>query len=131
MKRILAFLLILPAVLSALSLSTGSTAIPTSDGGGEVSVYDPFGEGIAASAEAISLDAVSALLMEANTGTVLYEVNADAPLPPASVTKIMTLLLVMEALEKGTVKWDDMVTVSAHAASMGGSQVFLKEGETT
>lgn len=71
----------------------------------------------------------SAVLMEAQTGTVLYEMNADQGLPPASVTKIMTLLLVMEAIEQGKIKWDDMVTASAHACSMGGSQIYLKENE--
>lgn len=74
-------------------------------------------------------DCKSAILMEAETGTVLYEYNADAALPPASVTKIMTLLLVMEEIEKGNIKYADMVTTSAYAASMGGSQIYLKEGE--
>ena len=71
----------------------------------------------------------SALLMDAKTGQVLFEQNADEPLPPASVTKIMTLLLVMEAIDEGRMALSDTVTVSAHAASMGGSQVYLKEGE--
>ena len=71
----------------------------------------------------------SAILMEAQTGTVLFEKNADEGLPPASVTKIMTLLLVMEAIEQGKIKWEDMVTASAHACSMGGSQIYLKENE--
>lgn len=74
-------------------------------------------------------DCKSAILMEAQTGTVLYEYNADTSLPPASVTKIMTLLLVMEEIEKGTIKYSDMITTSAYAASMGGSQIYLKEGE--
>ncbi len=72
----------------------------------------------------------SAILMEASTGQVLYETNADEALPPASVTKIMTLLLVMEAIEEGRLKYDDMITASANACSMGGSQIYLKEGET-
>ena len=71
----------------------------------------------------------SAILMEAQTGTVLFEKNADEGVPPASVTKIMTLLLVMEAIEQGKIKWEDMVTASAHACSMGGSQIYLKENE--
>ena len=92
-------------------------------------------EAVSTSIEAISapasldLDCRAALLMEATTGTVLYESNADEAYPPASVTKIMTLLLVMEAVENGRAHLDDIVTVSAHAASMGGSQVYLKEGE--
>lgn len=77
----------------------------------------------------LKLPCKSAVLMEANTGTVLYRQNAEEALPPASVTKIMTLLLVMEAIDADTVRLDDTVTASANAASMGGSQVYLKEGE--
>jgi len=71
----------------------------------------------------------SAILMEAQTGTVLYAYNPDKALPPASVTKIMTLLLVMEAIENGRLNYNDTITASSYAASMGGSQIFLKEGE--
>ena len=67
--------------------------------------------------------------MEKETGTLLYEEHAHDKLEPASVTKVMTLLLVMEALDEGRLSLEDMVTVSAHAASMGGSQVYLKENE--
>ena len=77
----------------------------------------------------LGYDCKSLVLMEATTGAVLYRQNPDEALPPASVTKIMTLLLVMEALDAGVVRLDSLVTVSANAASMGGSQVFLKEGE--
>lgn len=77
----------------------------------------------------LNLNCKSAILMEATTGTVLYAQNADEALPPASVTKVMTLLLVMEAIDAGTIRIDDTISVSANAASMGGSQVFLKEGE--
>ena len=76
------------------------------------------------------VSAPSALLMEVSTGKVLYEKNADEKRPPASVTKIMTLLLVFDALDAGKIKLEDPVTVSEYAASMGGSQVFLEEGET-
>ena len=72
----------------------------------------------------------SAILIEANTGKVLYEQNADEQLPPASVTKVMTLLLVMEAIDAGKLALTDEVSVSANAASMGGSQVYLEPGET-
>ena len=75
------------------------------------------------------LDAKSALLMEAETGEVLYEMNADESLPPASVTKKMTLLLVMEAVDGGSISLEDNVSVSEKAAGMGGSQVFLSSGE--
>nr|WP_323741961.1 D-alanyl-D-alanine carboxypeptidase family protein [Salinibacillus xinjiangensis] len=71
----------------------------------------------------------SAILMEKDTGKVLYNKNADEQLPPASMTKIMTLILIMEALEKGNLKLDEKVRVSEYAASMGGSQIFLEEGE--
>ncbi len=71
----------------------------------------------------------SAILMESQTGTVLYEKNADEGLPPASVTKVMTLLLVLEAIEQGKIAWSDQVTASAHACSMGGSQIYLEENE--
>lgn len=77
-----------------------------------------------------SVDAESAVLMDCNTGTVLYAKNADKALPPASVTKIMTLLLVMEAIDNGVLSLSDTVSVSEYAASMGGSQVYLKPGES-
>ena len=77
----------------------------------------------------IPLTSHAALLMEKETGEILFAQNEHEPLPPASVTKIMTMLLVMEAIDDGTISLDDTVTVSAHAASMGGSQVFLSEGE--
>ena len=73
--------------------------------------------------------APSALLMEASTGQILFEKNAHERLAPASVTKVMTLLLVMEALEQGRIGWGDTVTASAAAAAKGGSQIFLEEGE--
>ncbi len=77
----------------------------------------------------LSCNATSAILMEYKTGKILFEQNADEQLPPASITKIMTLLLVMEAIETGKLTLEETVTASALAASMGGSQIFLKEGE--
>ena len=74
--------------------------------------------------------AKSAVLMDVNTGTVLYEKNAHDPLAPASVTKVMTLLLIMEAIDDGRIDWQDLVTASETAAAKGGSQVYLKVGET-
>ncbi len=79
---------------------------------------------------ALNISAPSALLMEASTGTVIYEKNAHERLHPASITKIMTLILIFDALEKKQIALGDTVTVSEHAASMGGSQVFLEPGET-
>ena len=72
----------------------------------------------------------SALLMDVATGTVLYENNADEMLAPASVTKVMTMLLIMEAIDAGKIGWDDMVTTSESAAAKGGSQIYLKVGES-
>ena len=80
-------------------------------------------------ADAPQVEAKAAILMEQETGEVLCQQNAHDKLEPASVTKIMTLLLVMEAIDGGQLSTGDTVTVSAHAASMGGSQVYLKEGE--
>ena len=78
---------------------------------------------------ALDVNGRSALLMEVSTGKVLYEKNADEALPPASVTKIMTLLIIYDSVSSGKIKWDDTVSVSEHAASMGGSQIFLEPGE--
>ncbi len=78
---------------------------------------------------AVEVKAPSVVLMEASTGKVIYEKDAYTKRSPASVTKVMTLLLIFEELEKGNMKLDDIVTTSAYAKSMGGSQVFLEEGE--
>lgn len=73
--------------------------------------------------------ASSAIMIEADTGTVLYEKNANEKMPPASITKVMTMLLIMEAVERGELKFTDKVRTSERAASMGGSQIFLQPGE--
>jgi D-alanyl-D-alanine carboxypeptidase (penicillin-binding protein 5/6) len=74
-------------------------------------------------------NAGSAVLMDADTGTIILNKNMDEKLPPASITKIMTMLLIMEALEQGKIKMDEKVSTSEYAASMGGSQIFLQAGE--
>jgi len=79
---------------------------------------------------AIEVTSPCAILVEASTGTILYEKNATEKRSPASVTKVMTLLLAFEQIDAGKINLDDMVTTSAHAKSMGGSQVYLEEGET-
>ena len=83
-------------------------------------------------AQAVELDVAgkSACLMDVATGTVLYESNSHEQLAPASVTKVMTMLLIMEAIDSGKIGWDDMVTASEAAAAKGGSQIYLKVGET-
>lgn len=93
------------------------TAAPVSESG-EHSNPMPF-----------DVDARSAILVDARTGAVLYAKNPDEALPPASVTKIMTLLLVMEAISEGRIHYKDTVTASENATSMGGSQIYLKVGE--
>ncbi|MGN0382849.1 MAG: D-alanyl-D-alanine carboxypeptidase family protein [Eubacterium sp.] len=79
--------------------------------------------------EIMNISSKAAVLMEASTGTVLYEKEADVKLSPASITKIMTLIIIFDYLDEGKIKMDDIVTTSQYAKSMGGSQVFLEEGE--
>ncbi len=87
------------------------------------------GVGMAASAPALNIEAESAILVDAQSGQVLFEKDADLLLPPASMAKIMTMLLVMEDVDAGRIKLTDQVTTSAYASMIGGSQVYLKEGE--
>lgn len=82
-----------------------------------------------AAAAPLALNVKSAILLEQTTGQVLYEDNADERMPPASITKVMTLLLVMEALDSGKLKMEDMISCSEHASTMGGSQIWLEPGE--
>ena len=77
----------------------------------------------------LDISSKSAVLMDASTGKILYEKNSHEKLPPASVTKVMTMLLICEALESGKIKEDDDVQISEVASSMGGSQIFLEPGE--
>ncbi len=114
--RVLSFLLAIFTMFSAISVwATDSEGTPIS----ETVAVDV----------SLSFPCKSAILMEASTGKILFEQNPDEALPPASVTKIMTLLLVMEAIADGRIGYGDRVTASAHACSMGGSQIYLKEGE--
>jgi len=124
MKRILLFLLAFSMLFGCnyLPISAEEDIIPIMEEQKGVSDLG-IEEG------SLNLNCQSAVLMEATTGCVLYVQNPNEALPPASVTKIMTLLLIMEAIDSGKLKMTDTVTVSANAASMGGSQIFLKEGE--
>ena len=94
-----------------------------------VSIQVFWWNGITVSADPAAIEAPSAVLMESSTGKVIFEQNARERRSPASITKIMTLLLIFEALDQGKIKPEDPVTVSAYASSMGGSQVFLAENE--
>ena len=116
----------LTAIFLAVLLTFGTLVLWV---GAEPSLPTQEENTFAAPEGSLGLPCKSAVLMEASTGTVLYQQNAHEALPPASVTKIMTLLLVMEALEAGTVRIDSKVTVGENAASMGGSQIYLKVGE--
>lgn len=121
-KSLIRYFSVMLAILTLLSLfpiTASDPDIPEEEDTTIPTVAEPTFDG----------DAKSLILIEASTGKVLYENNADEALPPASVTKIMTLLLVMEAVENGQIKLSDPVTVSDAAAAMGGSQVYLKVGE--
>ena len=120
-KNFLCIFLTIVMLLYPLTVSATDYAMPIND--------DALYTSADASVEGNDFDCKSAILMEANTGKILYTQNADEALPPASVTKVMTLLLVMEAIDSGKISLGDTVSVSEHAASMGGSQVYLKEGE--
>ncbi|MDR2665659.1 MAG: D-alanyl-D-alanine carboxypeptidase [Oscillospiraceae bacterium] len=134
-KRLLSLVLAAAALPAALGLRAGA-AFETRvylDDGGDLDITDmaqlasdaPVGD----SAAALAMPVRAAILIEKETGTVIYEKDADAKREPASVTKIMTILLIVEALESGSLSLDDVVTTSAHAQSMGGSQIYLSEGE--
>ena len=125
MNRILSF-------LAAVSLCTylWHPALPETLSAGDLNTeaVDEAAE-VAAQTPQFDLTAPSSILMEASTGTVIYEEQADQRLSPASITKIMTLILIFDALEDGTITLEEEITTSNYAKSMGGSQVFLEEGE--
>lgn len=77
----------------------------------------------------LAAKAKSAIMMEASTGKIIFKKNENERLPMASMTKMMTLLLIMDNIDNGNLKWDDKIKTSEHAASMGGSQIFLEPGE--
>ena len=121
------------AALAALCLMTPAGAVTVSEqaalDGAEVDESVFLDGDIAITADALTVEAPSAILMERETGAVIWEKNADERLRPASVTKVMTMLLIAEAIDSGTLTLDEAVSVSARASGMGGSQVFLSEGE--
>ena len=111
------------AVLMAFVLATASLAI-SAGSGGVAYASESAAEG------SLDVQAKSAVLMDVATGTVLYEQNAHEEHPPASVTKVMTMLLALEAVERGQFSLEDTVTISERAASMGGSQMYMEPGES-
>ncbi|HOQ14864.1 MAG TPA: serine hydrolase, partial [Bacillota bacterium] len=134
-KRAFAAVTVLALILMSWMITAASDGMEPDEDEAEVGANVLTGaEALSSEADAVqttalSLNAKSVILMEASTGRVLYESNADERLRPASVTKIMTILLVMEAIKAGTISYDDIVSVSENAASMGGSQVYLEPGE--
>ena len=80
-------------------------------------------------ADDLVTDGKAAILIEAETGEVLYEKNSHEQLAPASMTKMMSMYLILEAINNGSMQWDEVIRVSEHAASLGGSQIYLKPGE--
>ena len=84
---------------------------------------------VKAEEEDLAPNAKSAIMIEASTGEILFQKNKEERLAPASMTKMMSMLLIMEEIETGNLKWDEMITASERASSMGGSQIFLKAGE--
>ena len=132
-SRICAAFLAILMLAMALTAGVGATGTEGSGSGTEAPVGDekpmPVLSDLGVEDGSLELPCKSAILMEATTGAVLYSQYAEEAMPPASVTKIMTLLLLMEAIDSGIIRLDDTVTVSANAASMGGSQIYLKEGE--
>ncbi len=126
MKRVIALVLIFCLFCVGVSAKTVSSECSTDDLNVPIAVSSTN----ATIGTQLEIKAKSSILMEVNTGKILYEDNSDEKLPPASITKIMTLLLVMEAIDKGSINLETVVTASAYACSMGGSQIWLKEGET-
>ncbi len=131
MKKFLVFLLCIGLIFSGISVSAGSAKQVASEYLTD-DINTPLAVETAAPAkigDTVPINAKSAILLEPYTGEILYEKNADERLSPASITKIMGLLLVMEEIKKGNLKLTDVITVRGHAAGMGGSQIWLEPGE--
>ncbi len=133
LKKLISVLLLSALILSFSSLTVLSAEVKTTVSA-ECDISDidvPISTAVsnASIGQTLEIKAKSAILMEPHTGKILYEDNADEKLPPASITKIMSLLLVMEALDRGDFKLETQVTASEHACSMGGSQIWLEPGE--
>ena len=127
--RILAVILLSAAFLQAAEVRhAAAQAVSGRNASGSI-LYAPDTQEEGAGTDTIAITAVSAVLMEGSTGQILYEKDSRKELHPASITKIMTLLLIFEAIEDGALRLTDEVAVSEHAASMGGSQVYLEPYE--
>ncbi len=127
LKKTLALALVMAALCPVFTVR--ADGLPAAAGGPILGASSPAGADAVSAWTELSMDATAAILVDAATGTVLYERSADAPRAIASITKVMTLILVMEALDAGAIALTDPVTVSEHAYSMGGSQIWLEPGE--
>ena len=130
MKKIIAFVIVL-CLMSGICVSAKESVTVSSECDiSDINLPLDSAPVNAAIGQTLDIKAKSVVLMEPNTGKVLYESNSDEKLPPASITKIMSLLLVMEAIDRGDITLETVVTASEHACSMGGSQIWLEPGET-
>jgi serine-type D-Ala-D-Ala carboxypeptidase (penicillin-binding protein 5/6) len=132
MKKLISILLTAVLLIAVSVPASAKSSVPvflTENDNAAVDAAVFEDEAPAANVSELKISVPSAILMEKETGKVIFEKNADDKLEPASVTKVITILLIVEAIESGKITMDDMVTTSAHAASMGGSQIFLEEGE--
>lgn len=131
MKKLIAVLVSLLLTFGmSVSAAEGAVTVSSECDISDIEVPIEASAGSAAVGQALEIKAKSAILMEPNTGNVLYESNADEVLAPASITKIMSLLLVMEAIDKGMFDLETVLSASEHACSMGGSQIWLEPGES-
>ncbi len=128
MKRIICMLMSITVLFICLVPSAfADLSMERDDEDVDAAVFEDSGETVT---DSVKVKAPSAILIEKETGTVLFEKNADEKMQPASVTKVMTILLIVEAVESGRITLDDSVSVSEYAAGMGGSQIFLEPNET-
>ena len=130
MKKLIAFMLSVCMLFSVTVSAKESVTVSSECDISDIDVPLDSTPVNAAIGQTLDIKAKSVVLMEPNTGKVLYESNSDEKLPPASITKIMSLLLVMEAIDRGDISLETVVTASEHACSMGGSQIWLEPGET-
>lgn len=131
MKKIIALLVCLVLTFGmSVSAADGAVTVSSECDISDIEVPIETSANNAAIGQTLEIKAKSAILMEPNTGNILYESNADEVLAPASITKIMSLLLVMEAIDKGMFDLETVISASEHACSMGGSQIWLEPGES-
>lgn len=129
-RKILSFILIFLILSSVFVLKSNAVRIAAGEDLSDIAVPIDASVTNAAIGSKLDISAKSVVLLEAYTGQVLYEDNSAEKLPPASITKVMALLLIMEAIDRGDMSLEDVITASDHACSMGGSQIWLEPGET-